>query len=543
MIPGPKPTGYITAPPLLPFLPDREGAEEETSVQVKRDQIGFTREQQDTFYPQSAERFAKFNFTLNAAGPAEAGTPNTGPAQMMEFFLAVAAPGASFWCPSSLQCLMLSADALATDTVLNVADTSAVANGDCIYIFVSSTGYARTITALDPVHNTVAIDSALGVAAPAFQTTIFPLILARLEKPVLKMTWLKPGLATVQLQLNEVPAEQLIPGDETLGTTIGNLPQRVVLFQFTRDLGNGTVLNYYYTSFEQDIQWNGQTWLHGPFECGDITQTLNLQDDNVTITSYLFAGNPLIADLTKQAEAPLTVTILFADYDGNVNNAVTMFTGDAGAPARDGNKITMKCKMGPALLGSQLPIFLRGVQCSHLRGSNASGLNLISAGCTGPDSIMLKANWLATASVASPLSAGFPSTLNLLELTGVGANIAAALGTSGAVFANFFANGFVEWGAGASIQRRAIIGSTVPAGGTISLTLHRYFNGVPNIGDSVNVYPGCDGLYTTCQAYNNATNPTGKFNNYQNFGGQPFTPVTNPSMAGLTQLGVQGTKK
>jgi hypothetical protein len=530
---GPTPAGYTTAPLLLPFVPDRDAVEEETSVQVKRDQIGLLREQQNTFYPQAAERFAKFNFTLS-----DPQTP-----QIIDFFLATMAPGDAFWCPSSLQCLTMSQDALATDTVLHVADTSAVAIGDSVYIFIGSKRYARTIAALDPVHNTVTIDSALGVPASVGQTAIFPLLLVRLEKPQMKMSWLKPGLATVQLQLNEVPVEQLLPNDETLGATIGKLQERVVLFQFTRDFGNGTVLNYYYTSFESDISYNGQTWSHAPFECGDITQSLNLQDDNVTITSYLFPGNPLIADLTKHAEAPLTVSILFANYDsGVIQGAATMFTGDASAPSRDGNKIKMKCKMGPALLSSQLPIFLRGVQCSHLRGSNASGLNLISAGCTGPDNSMLRTNWKATALVAGPLSAGFPYTLNLSNLAGAGANVTAAL-AGNAVFANWFANGYVEWGAGANLQRRMIVGSTVPSGGTVSLTLHRYFNGVPNLGDSVSLYPGCDGLYTTCKAFDANLNPAGKFNNYQNFGGQPFTPISNPSMAGLRQLGVQGTKK
>jgi hypothetical protein len=536
---GPIPAGYTTAPYLLPFIPDRDGAEEETSVQMKRDQIGLLREQQNTFYPQSAERYAKFSFTLG-------GTSSTSPtpAQMMEFFLATMAPGDAFWCPSSLQCLVLTRDALATDTVLNVSDTSAVAISDCIYVFPGSATVpvARTITAINPGVS-VTIDSPLGVPSRAGGTVIFPLLLVRLEKPQMKMTWLKPGLTTVQLQLNEVPVEQLLPNDETLGTTIGKLQERVVLFQFTRDLGNGTVLNYYYTSFESDIVWNNQTWQHAPFECGDITQTLNLQDDNVTITSYLFPGNPLIADLTKQAEAPLTVTIIFANYDGGlVRGAQPIFTGDVSAPSRDGNKIKMKCKMGPALLSSQLPIFLRGVQCSHLRGSNASGLNLISAGCTGPDNIMLRGNWKATGLVAGSVSAGFPYTLNLSNLVGAGANVAAALAGS-AVFANWFANGYVEWGTGANIQRRMIVGSTVPTGGALTLTLHRYFNGVPNIGDSVSFYPGCDGLYTTCRAFDTSLNPTGKFNNYQNFGGQPFTPISNPSMAGLKQLGVQGTKK
>jgi len=534
---GPKPAGYAVAPNILPFLPDRAGIEEETSVQVKRDQVGFIRERQQTFYPHSAERSAMWNFTMTAPGPA----------QMLQFFLTQGAPGASFWCPSSLECLKLTADALAADTVLHVDDTSAVDIGDCIYIFVGANPYARTITNLDPVGNTVTIDSAVGVALPASQVTVFPLVLSRLDKPDLKMTWLKPGAAVARLQWTEVPVEQFVPADETIGVTAGLLPKRVVLFQFTRDLGNGTVLNYYFTSFEADVVYNGHNWLHAPFQCGDITQGLNIQDDNVEITSFVssfnFPGNPLVDDLTKSAEAPLTVTIVFGDYDGvNVTNPQTMFTGDCAAPSRSGNLIKMKCKMGPALLNSTLPIILRGVQCSHLRGSNASGLNLISAGCTGPDNIMLRANWKCTALVAAPLSGAFPFTLNVATFTAVGANAAAALAAN-AIFANWFANGVIEWGAGAAIQRRMIVGSTVLAGGAMALTLHRFFKGVPNIGDTVTFYPGCDGLYTTCKAYDAALNPTGKFNNYPNFGGQPFTPLTNPSTAGLSQLGVQGTKK
>lgn len=536
---GPKPTGYATAPNILPFIPDREGIEELTSVQVKRDQIGLIREQQQTFYPQAAERSAKNNFTLS----------DPDPARLMQFFATVAGPGASFWSPSSMECLHMTQDALATDTVLNVADTSAMLVDDCIEIFIGNTGYARTVTAIDPVHNTVTIDSALGVPAPASQTAIFPLILSRLEKAQLKMTWLKPGMAKAQIAWGEVPAEQFLPGDETLGVTIGQANKRVILFQFTRDLGNGTVLNYYYTSFESDIVYSGQTWTHAPFEHGDVTQSLNVQDDSVEITcsvsNFNFPNNPLQADLTKQAEAPLTVTITWGDYDGvNVTNAQTMFTGDCSAPSRDGNVMKMKCHMGPSIFNSRLPCFLRGVQCSHLRGTNASGLNLISVGCNGPDNIMLLANWKFTALVAAPLSGAWPFTLNLNTLTAVGANAITAAGTAGAIFLNWFAPGRIEWGAGANIQRRGIVGSTVPGGGALSLTLHRWFSGAgPNIGDTVTLYPGCDGIYTTCQAFNAANNPTGKFNNYPNFGGQPFTPIANPSTSGLTQLGTQGTKK
>ena len=537
---GPKPAGYATAPNILPFIPDREGIEELTSIQVKRDQIGFIREQQQTFYPQAAERSAKNNFTLS----------DPAPARLMQFFATVAGPGASFWSPSSMECLFMTANALATDTVLNVSDTSAMLVDDCVYIFVGDTGYARTVTAINPGVS-VTIDSALGVPVPAAETHIFPLILSRLQKAQLKLTWLMPGMATAQIAWGEVPAEQFLPGDETLGVTIGQVgggKTRVILFQFTRDLGNGTVLNYYFTSFEGDINYSGQNWTHAPFEHGDITQTLNVQDDNVeikcSVSNFNFPNNPLQADLTKTAEAPLSVTIIWADYDGAaVTNAQTMFTGDCSAPSRDGNIMRMKCHMGPSTFNTRLPCILRGVQCSHLRGTNADGTNLISAGCTGPDNIMLRSKWKFTAVVAGPISAVWPYTLQLGTLVAVGANAITAQGTAGAIFANWFAPGVIEWGAGANIQRRAIVSSTAPGGFDLTVNLHRYFSVAPNIGDTVTLYPGCDGIYTTCQAFDSVNNPTGKFNNYPNFGGQPFTPIANPSTAGLTQLGTQGAKK
>jgi hypothetical protein len=180
---------------------------------------------------------------------------------------------------------------------------------------------------------------------------------------------------------------------------------------------------------------------------------------------------------------------------------------------------------------------LRGTMCNFLNGANNDGSFLISQACT-----LLKANWKATALVIAPVGNAFPFTLHLNTLTGVGADITASIGAA-RVFANFFANGWIEWGAGAAIQRRLIIGSTAPVAGALNLTLHRYFSALPNVGDTVTLYPGCDGLAATCKAYDAVTNPAGKFNNYLNFGGEPFTPIANPSTSGQPNLNTRGAKK
>jgi hypothetical protein len=215
----------------------------------------------------------------------------------------------------------------------------------------------------------------------------------------------------------------------------------------------------------------------------------------------------------------------------DVSNVQTVFTGDCSSVAREGRKITVKGRTGSGLLDSPLPLFLRGRICNHLRGSNVDGSFLISAGCS-----LLKADWMFTAEVGGPVSAAYPYTIHLSDL-------ARASGPAPDYFADWFAGGWVEWGAGANIQRRQIVGSTVPAGSALAITLHRYWTGIPLIGDPVTLYPGCDGTYETCKAYDAADNPLGKFDNKPNFGADPFAPIGNPSLTGQPNLGVQGGKK
>jgi hypothetical protein len=523
---GPQPPGYSFAPPLLPVIPDFNAVSEEISVEVKREQLGFTRQQAQTFYPHAASRSQKADYTLTAT---QAG-------QFLRFFQDIAAPGAVFWASGWMQLARLTQDALATDSVLHVEDTGAVNVGDYVSIYNSSGALARKV--VGRTANTIQLDDPVGNASPANDTCIFPLCLARLDKSIISLSWNSPESVSLSLSWTEVPAELLPANDEIIGSTLGKLPQRVVLFKFSRDLRNGTVLEYHFTNYERDILWDGHTWASRNIQCGDISRGLNLEDDGCDIMAEKFPGNPLIDDLTKTAEAPLSVTIHFADFDGaSVSNATTEFTGSVGYPGRDGNRIKVKCKFGPAVLDNLLPFFITGPVCNYLKGNNADGTYLISPGCT-----LLAEDWKFTGLMTAPVTAGFPFTINLATLTGDGSRAAAAL-ASGAVFANWFANGWCEWGTGAAIQRRGIIGSSAIAAGVLSLMMHRFFRGLPNIGDTITFYPGCDGLYRTCKAYDAANNPSGKFGNNGNFGAEPLMPIGNPTFVGQPSIGVSGSKK
>lgn len=230
-------------------------------------------------------------------------------------------------------------------------------------------------------------------------------------------------------------------------------------------------------------------------------------------------------------------------------NVDTVFTGEVNSIERKGNKLTARCKLGNGLFDAQLPVMLKGTMCSHLRGSPGDGTHLISQGCTGPDTIMLRSRWKFSAKVAAPISADFPFALTLSNLAGVGDKAAAALAAN-AVFVDWFANGIVTWGDGNAAKSRPIVSSTLPVAGSLVLSLKRYFPSLPPLNSIVTIYPGCDGMFNTCQAYNAATNPTGKFANStdgtaktSNFGGDPFTPIGNPTTTGQPDLNMGGTKK
>jgi hypothetical protein len=517
---GPQPVGYSFAPPLLPFLPDFTNISENISVEFKHTTQGFTREQSLTFYPQASARSQKADYTLT----------NLQAGQFLRFLQDVAAPGASFWASGWIELARLTQDALATDTVLHVEDTNAVKVGDYVSFYTIQNTVARKITAKSA--NTITLNSAVGIPLSTVDALIFPLCLASMDKPSFTLAWKSPAVAHLQFNWTEVPAELIPASDETVGTTLGQLPVRVVLFQFTRDYRNGTLVSSYFTNYEKILTWNSQTWASKNISCSDVTRGLNLEEDGLDITTEKFTGNPLIEDLTKRAEVPLTLTIRVGDFDGTtVSNVVTKFTGSVTAPSRNGNTIKAKCRFGPAVLDNQFPFFINGPVCSYLRGNNPDGSFLISPGCTLP-----RADWKFTAQVVAPVSAAFPFALYLNNLVRV-------TGAAPTYFANWFAGGYIEWGAGANIQRRYLTGSSNPLAGSLSVNLHRYFVGAPAIGDSIVLYPSCDGLASTCRAYDAVSNPTGKFNNHENFGGDEFMPAGNPSFTGQPNLGTSGGKK
>jgi hypothetical protein len=524
---GPQPTGYSTAPTLLPFRQDHSDSKESFQINVARKQEGFVRELAGTIYPQDVARAQTARYVVTGDGIAS----------LLDWYGTLAGQGASFWAISSLAAGYLAWPSLSSATALAWGDTNVTA-GDYLATFAPD-GTILTAKVASVVGTTVNLVAPFGAAFVAGHP-FYQLNLVRLVTQTISLTWLAPRLATLNLSYSEVRPETIIPGSETLGTTLGLLPQRIVLFDFWRDFGNGTISHWYFTSFETDQVYSGHAYIHGPFALGDISNSVNLENDSCDIESSLtkpdgtlYTDSPLVLDVILGAEAPLNVVVYFSDVGGTAK----VFSGEVSAVSRDGNTVKATCKLANSIFETGLPMLLRGVVCSHLKGSPGDGSHLISQGCSGPDAVMKKTYWKFTGEAANPITSAFPATLKLNTITKVGAGAIAAT-----IFSNFFSYGFVEWGAGADVQRRLIIGSTVISGGAITLTLHKYFTALPVAGDLVTFYPGCDGQYSTCKAYDSAANPTGKFGNGNNFGADPFTPTGNPTITLQQTLPVQGSK-
>ena len=182
------------------------------------------------------------------------------------------------------------------------------------------------------------------------------------------------------------------------------------------------------------------------------------------------------------------------------DNAVVIFSGEVAGASVKGSRVTGKAVPGGTIFDRMVPRMLFQLGCNHA---------LFSPGCS-----LATANWKFTAVVTDPGAPGYPFTFAL-------GGLARAVGAAPTYAANWFVGGWAEFGAGANWCRRAIVLSTLPAGGAVTITLDRDPQPYPVGDDAVVLYPGCDGVSTTC---------IGKFDNYLNFGGHPFLPMGNPSV-------------
>jgi len=228
--------------------------------------------------------------------------------------------------------------------------------------------------------------------------------------------------------------------------------------------------------------------------------------------------SPLALMAALRAEAPLFLTIRQADVDddGNASNDEVIFFGEIVKAKIDGDWVTGTVVSAGSKFDRQITRVRYQRDCNNAWGDVACAIN--------------KDDWKFSAVIQDVGTEGYPFTFDLETLSGVGADATAQLAN---VEEGWFAGGWIQFGSGANTQRRAILNNTAPVSGELTLTLDRDPNPFPSNGDSVFLWPGCDGLPATCQV---------KFENYDNFLGFNFLPAGNPSLV-KTQITGSGGKK
>ncbi|HSM84610.1 MAG TPA: phage BR0599 family protein [Candidatus Limnocylindrales bacterium] len=512
LVDGLVPAGWAAAPKLFPFEINFAGSVgQDNLIVIQREDIGFGRQTAETLYPWTPARRDSGAFFFGA--PTEWAT-------MLGFFQAYAG-GKAFWAADWVSAADLVGDVAAADVTLHVSDTQGVKAGDYLALLAPDGGPGG-VSAIGRVlfiaPGIITLDGGLlgTPAIPAVMkasgTVVSHLILARLEAPKLTLLFRSNDYAEALLKVREVPPEYVPAADETLGVTLGLLPTRCYLYEFSRVLDGATFTDRW-TSYENDLNYLGNIYTARKVSHGDIRSSLQADKTQLEVKSDLVAGSALVLLATLQMEAPLMLTVRVANTDGvNAVAASVIFTGEVETASVKGSRITGTASPSGARFDRKLPRFMLQLTCNYA---------LFGPGCT-----LNRADWQFTATVSDPGVPGYPFVFQL-------SGLARVIGTAPAYTQDWFAGGWIEFGAGAAKQRRGILLSSLPAAGVLTVTLDRDPAPYPAIGDAVVLYPGCDGQASTCNF---------KFNNYLNFGGHPFLPATNPSLIQV-QNTTRGGKK
>jgi hypothetical protein len=315
------------------------------------------------------------------------------------------------------------------------------------------------------------------------------------------LNFTRPDLAHATLKFCELPWETNAVAGETYGTTMGALPITAILFTYTLTTPSGTT-TWYFTNFERNLTYGGNTYLSAWMEFDSITETAVLDRQSLTIKSRNFTGNPLSLLVPFSLEFPLMVQISEADVAGNAaSNLRTYFFGEVGKCSVEPPFIDATCSTLSSVFDRTVPRRLYQRTDNWTLFESANGL--------------LPANWQWNALVVS----WTPATGALVVGTITSTSGAALVG-------NFFAAGYCIVTTGGATQVRMIGSNLAVAGGQVTLYLATPLATAPSVGDAVQMFAGYDGQASTSIS---------KFNNYTNFGGFPFMPVGNPSVLRITQ--------
>lgn len=273
------------------------------------------------------------------------------------------------------------------------------------------------------------------------------------------------------------------------------------LYQFT--LPGGTVLRY--SGVSQLINYGSNSYPAGPrFTRSALSQTRGVQVDSLDLEidaddRHTVNGVPLLAFIRNRGfdSALLSITRVFAqDWSAAWVGGYTAFLGRLSEISESGaTYVKLKVNSGLEVLDANMPADLYQASCLNTLFDSKCGISRTGFQDTG-----------AVAGGTITVS-GFPTS---------GLTRPAGYFSTGGLGTLLFTGG------GNTGVRRTI--KTHDASG--NLTFVAPFPAVPVVGDTFQIWPGCDLSQGRCSGF---------FHNLTNFRGQPYIPIPETILGGVAQ--------
>lgn len=334
---------------------------------------------------------------------------------------------------------------------------------------------------------------------------VSPLLYVRLASDTEELEAVTGEFSTLRLRAVELP-------EEYATVEIGTQP--VYLYEFRATLLNQTQV-WRFTGLNQGITSLGEVFGSFPIEHRGLRQSMRSEGDDVTIETVHDAASPLSLFVPFRVPAPLWVTIYETTF-GDPDSRAVRFVGKVGAPRVEGIKLVSQCAAVIDALGRRFPRFLLQPRCNYALFSRECGVGngRFTAICAidalqWDDGVLQYGGRHLRLNVSSPPT-GDPLSAEM----------------------NYFADGWLETGSGATTEVRLIRQHNAPVDGKMTVRLDRPLE-FAEPGQQVLLRAGCDKSAATCAV---------KFRNFKRWGGHVLVPH-NSALQPLETETLSGGKK
>jgi hypothetical protein len=400
-----------------------------------------------------------------------------------------------FWLPAPEQAFRIVAGI--SGTQFDIEDcglATSLADGPEVHLWLSKAGQpavAARVTALEDSgggHERLTVSPGLGFT-PDATWYVRPLLYVRLADDTERARFLAENRQVRFIKVVELPLEYA-------AAETGQSP--VYLYRFWID--TDPLTEWRFTGFAWDLEIADQVWTAKRITHGAIQRTTRADMPDFSIECEREADIPVIHLVPPALSLPLNVEIresLSLADDGNV-----IAIGRVQSVRASGRSLAAKCSYFTEVLPRSVPGFLLQARC----------------------------NWQVFSGPCGASQAAFAKTATVTAVSGRSVVVTDA--SLSGIGAAWFAEGWIEVGAGLNRELRTVIASSAVDGNAVTLTLSYPFNRAQT-GNTATVSPGCDGKADTCAS---------KFDNFVNWGGHRSVS-RNITLKGMRTPDLEGGKK